>query len=81
MKFFPNKSPIGRRFGIPAETTGDIEMVGVLRDVHCDGLRRSACAARVYVPYEQRQPDGLIFTVRTARKSCNPGDPRRCVAR
>ena len=67
-KFFPNENPIGRRFGTSAETSGDIEIVGVLRDVHYNSLRQ-APPPTMYVPYEQRGPDGLIFTVRTA------GDP------
>ncbi len=29
-KFFPNENPIGRRFGNSAETSSDIEIVGVL---------------------------------------------------
>ena len=67
-KFFPNENPIGRRFGTSAETSGDIEIVGVLRDVHYNNLRQ-APPPTMYVPYAQRGPDGLIFTVRTA------GDP------
>ena len=67
-KFFPNENPLGRRFGNSAEASGDIEIVGVLRDVHYNSLRQ-APPPTMYVPYEQRGPDGLIFSVRTA------GDP------
>ncbi len=67
-KFFPNENPIGRRFGTSAETSGDIEIVGVLRDVHYNSLRE-APPPTMYVPYRAARAGGLIFTVRTA------GDP------
>ena len=67
-KFFPNENPLGRRFGNSAETSGEIEIVGVLRDVHYNNLRQPP-PPTFYVPYMQRGPDGLVFTVRTA------GDP------
>jgi predicted permease len=67
-QFFPKESPLGRRFGNSVETSGDIEIVGVLRDVHYNNLRQPP-PPTLYVPYMQRGPDGLIFTVRTA------GDP------
>ena len=64
-KFFPNENPLGRRFGTSPETSGDIEIVGVLRDVLYNSLRQ-APPPTMYVQYEQRGPDGLIFTVRTS---------------
>ena len=67
-KFFPSENPIGRRFGSSVETSGDIEIVGVLRDVRYNSLRQPP-PPTLYIPYTQRGPDGLIFTVRTA------GDP------
>jgi predicted permease len=67
-KFFPNEDPIGRRFGSSAETSGEIEIVGVVRDVRYNSLRQAA-PPTLYVPHMQRGPDGLIFTVRTI------GDP------
>ena len=67
-KFFPNENPIGRRYGSSPETSGDIEIVGVLQDVRYNSLRH-APPPTVYVPHTQRGPDGLVFTVRTL------GDP------
>jgi predicted permease len=67
-KFFPSESPIGRRFGSSAETSGDTEIVGVVRDVRYNSLREPP-PPTLYVPHLQRGPDGLIFSVRTA------GDP------
>ena len=66
----PDRSPV-REFG---GNVGDIEIVGVLRDVHYNSLRQ-APPPTMYVPYEQRGPDGLIFTVRTA------GDPAALMPR
>jgi predicted permease len=67
-KFFSNENPIGRRFGSSVETSGDIEIIGVLRDVRYNSLRQ-APPPTLYIPYTQRGPEGLVFTVRTI------GDP------
>ena len=64
-KFFPNDNPIGRRFGSSRETSGDVEIVGVIRDVRYNSLREPP-PPTLYVPYMQRGPEGLVFTVRTA---------------
>lgn len=64
-KFFPNENPIGKRFGSSVEGSGDTEIVGVLRDTRYNSLR-AAPPATMYVPYLQRDPDGLVFTVRTS---------------
>ena len=64
-KFFPNDNPIGRRFGSSRETSGDVEIVGVIRDVRYNSLREPP-PPTLYVPYVQRGPEGLVFTVRTA---------------
>ena len=67
-KFFPNENPLGQRFGHSPETSGEIEIVGVLRDARYNSLREPA-PPTMYVPYAQRSPDGLIFSVRTAGDS------------
>jgi predicted permease len=64
-KFFAGENPIGRRFGGSPEKSGEMEIVGVLRDVRYNSLREPA-PATLYVPYLQHGPDDLVFTVRTA---------------
>ena len=68
-KFFPNENPIGRRFGNSAETSGDIEIVGVLAR---RALQQSSSGASTNDVRPVSSSVGrmdLIFTVRTA------GDP------
>jgi predicted permease len=51
--FFPNGSPIGRRFGVgQPERSGDIEIVGVAKDAKYESLREKPQAA-AYYPYTQ----------------------------
>lgn len=64
-KFFPNENPIGRRVGRSPEDSGNIEIVGVLRDARYNSLREPA-PPTLYLPYLQTDPDDLVFTVRTA---------------
>ena len=64
-KFFPNENPIGRRFGGSVETTGETEIVGVVRDARYNSLRE-APPATVYIPHLQTNPDDLVFSIRTA---------------
>src|SRR6185503_10463890 len=67
-KFFPNENPIGRRFGSSIETSGELEVVGVLRDAKYDSVR-DAAPPTMYVPHLQTRTFGPMFAVRTA------GDP------
>jgi predicted permease len=67
-KFFPGENPIGRRFGHSPEGAGNIEIVGVLRDVRYNSLREQP-PPTLYLPHLQGNPEDLVFTVRTA------GDP------
>ena len=67
-KFFPSENPIGRRFGHSPEGTGNIEIVGVLRDVRYNSLREQP-PPTLYMPHLQSNPEDLVFSVRTA------GDP------
>jgi len=64
-KFFPGEDPIGRRFGYSHEDPGKFEIVGVLRDVRYNSLRRAA-PPTLYVSYLQTEPRPYVFTVRTA---------------
>jgi predicted permease len=64
-KFFPNEDPLGRRFGTSVETSGDMEVVGILKDVKYDSVRDDA-PPTMYVPYLQTRVGNLVFEVRTA---------------
>src|SRR6185295_8543811 len=67
-KYFPNENPLGRRFGASPETSGQIEIVGIVRDTKYDGVREAA-PPTMFVPHLQTRMFGPTFTVRTA------GDP------
>jgi predicted permease len=64
-KFFPGENPVGRRFGHSPEDAGDIEIVGVLRDVRYNSLREPP-PPTLYLPHLQSNPEDLVFSVRTA---------------
>jgi len=50
--FFPNESPIGRRFGDDPEHANAIEVVGVVKDAKFQSLEEKPHAA-LYIPYSQ----------------------------
>jgi predicted permease len=64
-KYFPDGNPIGRRFGSSVETSGQLEIVGVVRDAKYDSVRNEA-PPTMYVPYLQTRPTNPVFAVRTA---------------
>ena len=64
-KYFPNENPVGQRFGSSIENSGQIEIVGVLRDAKYNSLRDPA-PPTMYVPYLQARPGGSVIVVRTA---------------
>ena len=64
-KYFPNANPVGQRFGSSVETSGQLEIVGVLRDVKYDSVR-DAAPPTMYVPYPQTRLSNAVFEVRTA---------------
>ena len=64
-KYFPNENPIGQRFGSSIENSGQIEIVGLLRDAKYNSLRDPA-PPTMYVPYLQARPGGSVIAVRTA---------------
>jgi predicted permease len=66
--YFPNETPIGHRFGSSAETSSQLEIVGVVRDVKYNSVRDDA-PPTMYVPYMQYRAPSAVFEVRTA------GDP------
>ena len=71
-KFFPGDNPVGRRFGFSVETSGDIEIVGVVRDAKYSQVRE-APPPTMYVPHLQAAIPRAVFDVRTA------GDPAATV--
>jgi predicted permease len=64
-KYFPNANPVGQRFGSSIENSGQLEVVGVLRDVKYSSLRDEA-PPTMYVPYMQTRVGSPVFEVRTA---------------
>jgi predicted permease len=70
--YFANQNPIGTRFGSSVETAGQIEIVGVVRDVKYNSVR-DAAPPTMYVPYLQTRVPFATFEARTA------GDPSSAV--
>jgi predicted permease len=69
-RFFPDSDPLGRRFGYGVNRSGEIEIVGIVKDVQ-DMIVRNPITPTIYVSHLQ-QPAPLAtasFEVRTA------GDP------
>ncbi len=64
-KFFPDEDPLGKRFGNTPETSGDIEVVGVVKDIMYNALREPP-PATMYVPYVQSPVGPMAFIIRTA---------------
>jgi predicted permease len=64
-KHFSDADPLGRRFGHSAETAGELEIVGVLRDVKYNSVRDPA-PPTMYVPYLQTRAASAAMAVRTA---------------
>lgn len=87
-RFFPNVSPIGRRFGIRGpESDGQIEVIGVVKDVRYTSLSEELRPA-AYYPYTQGSgpldnfvvrfvgaPDSVISQIRRAVREVNPNLP------
>jgi predicted permease len=71
-KYFPNEQAIGQRFGTSFETSGDMEIVGVVRDARYNSLR-DATPPTMYVPYLQGRLGPSTFELRTL------GDPLNVV--
>lgn len=64
-KYFANQNPIGQRFGSSLETTGQLEVVGVLRDAKYSSVRDTP-PPTMYIPYTQTRLGSAVFEVRTA---------------
>jgi predicted permease len=66
--YFPNESALGRRFGRTLRESGQIEIVGIVRDAKYNNVRQAA-PPTMYTPYQQGYSGSMTFEVRTA------GDP------
>jgi predicted permease len=64
-KYFPTEDPIGRHIGTQPESSGDMEIVGVLRDAKYNSVR-DAVQPTEYIPYPQSRMTNGVFEVRTA---------------
>lgn len=63
-KFFPREDPIGQRFGNSPETSGQIEIVGVVADTKYSEVREEP-PPTIFVPYEQYPPGAMTVVART----------------
>jgi predicted permease len=63
-KYFYGENPIGRRFGTTAESSGQIEVIGLVHDAKYNSLRDPA-PPTMYVPYTQSAVTRPAFEVRT----------------
>ena len=63
-KYFANENPVGQRFGSSLETTAQLEVVGIVRDVKYDSVR-DAAPPTMFVPYTQTRVGNAAFEVRT----------------
>jgi predicted permease len=87
--YFGDENPIGRRFGIDEEISGQIEIVGVVKDAKYNSLREPA-PRTYYIPYRQdssswrettfqirttADPTGVIAAVRQAAREIDANLP------
>jgi predicted permease len=72
LRYFPNMSPIGRRFGLYENRNDDIEIVGIVKDMRIPGPRKDDIRPMVFIPESQNLSGvgwGRSLEIRTA------GDP------
>jgi putative ABC transport system permease protein len=67
-KYFPNQNPVGKHLRLASATKPDIEIIGVVGNIHHDGLSESR-APEMYVPFAQ-DPAGQMHIV--VRAAANP---------
>jgi predicted permease len=63
-KYFANENPVGQRFGSNLETAGQLEVIGIVRDVKYNSVRDEA-PPTMFVPYTQTRVGNAAFEVRT----------------
>jgi predicted permease len=64
-KYFPDGRPVGGRIGSSPETSGQLEVVGIVRDAKYDNVRDEA-PPTLYVPFRQTRMGTPSIVVRTA---------------
>ena len=74
--YFPNDNPIGQRFGTSIERSGEMEIVGVVRDAKYNSVRDPA-PPTMYVPYMQTRAFGGVIAVRSAVEPSSLAAPLR----
>jgi predicted permease len=87
--YFGDENPIGRRFGISEERSGQVEIVGVVKDAKYNSLRKPS-PRTYYMPYRQdpsswrettfqirvtADPAGVITAVRQAAREIDANLP------
>jgi predicted permease len=79
--FFGSTNPIGRRFGFGRDGATDIEIVGVVKDIRSQSLRKEPVRF-VYIPYTQdRSLGSLTFYLRAATAASPAAAIREAVQR
>ena len=79
-KYFGRQNPVGQRFGSSLETTGQLEIVGVVRDTKYNSVRAEA-PPTMFVPYQQTRLTSAVFELRTAGAAPGVMNAVRDVAR
>ncbi len=64
-QYFPGEDPIGQRFGSSVETSGQQEIVGIVRDAKYDSVREPA-PPTMYLSYRQQPAGSAFIAVRAA---------------
>jgi predicted permease len=64
-KYFAGENPVGKRFGLNPAATGEIEIVGVLRDAKYNSVRDPA-PPTMYLSFRQQRTASAVFAVRTS---------------
>jgi predicted permease len=79
--FYRGENPIGRRFGLGRDKETSIEIVGVVKDIKADDLRKEP-ARTFYLPYTQAPDLSLLtFFVRTRAEGVLTADAIRRIVR
>jgi predicted permease len=88
-RFFPNESPVGKRFGFSADKASQLEIVGVAGDTQYTSLREEIMPC-IYIPWSQElrflskmtfavraagEPEALVNAVREAVRSVDSNLP------
>jgi predicted permease len=68
--YFGDENPIGRRFGLGRKTSGQIEIIGVVKDAKYHSLREPAVRT-YFVPHRQDSGGPTIFQIRTSTDPTN----------